>query len=600
MPPRSPQNRHALLAPATAHTFEWLDVGCTLWEPGGWRAIHDRASSQDLLLFELEHGVEAERLTYNRKCLAEAHRKKTTVTAEFAGFTDLFVPICSAKHTEGVLVIGPFLTVRSTSADIYERWKKLTGSRGHPSDPEFAHYISTTLSTLVLEGKQAAAFRRRAELCAKLMAGEGASDALYREHIALRSVLLGARMAERMWDAAQAMVDERTSRSWASQNRAWQRRMLGVSGFPEQVVVGLFVNQDQSSDPVDELVRRDAFQRACAQRAHEVGNVVSGRVGGHGVTLLVVGRGSFARTRRYLLELADEISVLGRRRFGFKLHLGACARPAPLTEQYRVALAAAEAALSKGVRLVQGGDDVAPATPLVRSERSLRSSSRKPRAVAGALRSHLDAVAVRSGYRLDSARAHLEATFELITESFAASGALDAKSLRGFSRTWIVRSRRWRFERAVRGVPQGGRRHRRGRPRAPGRTSRSQPAAGRGIHADAPERSPEARTCRARRRLCAEFSLRRFAKRGRHFRALLDQAARGTSPAAALAYGARQAPRPRSRGEAIRILERQLSLPHLQAKRGRDADGLSRTRSQRARHRAPRDQAAVVEVRARN
>ena len=103
------------------------------------------------------------------------------------------------------------------------------------------------------------------QVCAKLMAGEGASDALYREHVALRNVLLGARMAERMWDAAQAMVDERTSRSWASQNRAWQRRMLGVSGFPEQVVVGLFVNQDQSSDPVDELVRRDAFQRACAQ-----------------------------------------------------------------------------------------------------------------------------------------------------------------------------------------------------------------------------------------------------------------------------------------------------------------------------------------------
>src|SRR5262249_7278776 len=160
-------------------------------------------------------------------------------------------------------------TARPTSTEIHERWQRLTGSRGHLSDPEFAHYIAVTLSTLVLEGKQAAAFRRRVELCAQLMAGEGASDDIFREALALRGELSGARMAERRWDAAQAMVDDRTSRSWASQNRAWQLRQLGVSGFPEQVVVGLFVNQERSADPVDELVRRDAFQHACAMRANE-------------------------------------------------------------------------------------------------------------------------------------------------------------------------------------------------------------------------------------------------------------------------------------------------------------------------------------------
>src|SRR5258706_9532911 len=205
---RELRRRHALFAPAAANVFEWLDVACTLWEHGGWWDIHERSSSADLLRFELEHGVEAERLTYNRRCLSQALHRKSTVTGEIAGFTDLFVPVCSdGGRTDGVLVTGPFATARPTSTDILERWRTLTGSRGHPSDPEFAHYVSTTLSTLVLEGTQTVAFRKLVELCAQLMAGEGSSDAIYAEVRALRGELAGARLAGRMWDAAYAMVD---------------------------------------------------------------------------------------------------------------------------------------------------------------------------------------------------------------------------------------------------------------------------------------------------------------------------------------------------------------------------------------------------------
>ena len=184
------------------------------------------------------------------------------------------------------------------------------------------------------------------------------------------------------------------------------------------------------------------------------------------------------------------------------------------------------------------------------------------------------------------ARADLEATFELITESFAASGVLwmREKSCARCSRTWnravaevATLNELFAVYRKAVGDIVGA---------APGPGSRV--AIGSLQRAveymqTRPERSPEAR--KPSRRAVAGSAPGAFLRgvsqeRGRHFRALPDQAAGGTSPTAALAYGARQAPRPRSRGEAIRILERQLSMPHLQAKRGRDADGLSRTRSQ--------------------
>jgi hypothetical protein len=70
---RHPKRSHALFSPLATMIFEWLDVASTLFDPDfGWRGIHERASSDDLLIFELEHGAEAERLTYNKRCLDRA------------------------------------------------------------------------------------------------------------------------------------------------------------------------------------------------------------------------------------------------------------------------------------------------------------------------------------------------------------------------------------------------------------------------------------------------------------------------------------------------------------------------------------------------
>src|SRR6478736_9223351 len=165
--------RHALLAPLVANTFQVLDVGISIDAPGDWYDIYARPFEDNLLSFELEHGVEVERVEYNRRHLTQARRRKRTVVAHYRGFTDLFVPIAPRTGADTVLVTGPFVTSRPTSREVQSRWRALTGRQAHPADPEFAHYLSATLSTLVLEGARAKAFQKLAECLARLMTPQG-------------------------------------------------------------------------------------------------------------------------------------------------------------------------------------------------------------------------------------------------------------------------------------------------------------------------------------------------------------------------------------------------------------------------------------------
>ena len=98
--------------------------------------------------------------------------------------------------TVAILATGPFADARPTSAEILERWRWLTGRQGHPSDPEFAHYLAVTLSTLVLDGPYASIFERLMIRLARLMAGEGRAGEVLAEAEALRDKLEEARSVD--------------------------------------------------------------------------------------------------------------------------------------------------------------------------------------------------------------------------------------------------------------------------------------------------------------------------------------------------------------------------------------------------------------------
>ena len=416
------------------HAFEQLDMAMTLWERGHWLEIRERPDDTSLMGLEMEHGAAIDRTAYNMRSLGLACRRKKTVVGRHGGFSDLFVPIVIDGRAESVLVTGPFATERPTSASVLDSWRALTGRQGHPADPEFSHYVAVTLSTLVLDRKHLAQYQRLVECVARLMASEDPSEDLFREIDVLSDSLAPTRLVERVWQAAHAMVDGRLTRIWSSAHRETRLPALGLTSFPEQVVVGLFVNRETERDPVEELLRREAFQRASVELARKTGNVISGKVGDHGVTFLgaSAGKGSPERLRRKLLDVADEASLLARRHFGFALHVGVSAKTTSLLRQYDEAMAAAESALSRGVGLVTTSERSPEANPLRRLRREMLAFEDQPDALPARFDRYLEAVALRAGHRLEVVRPHLEAAFERLAESIVGSGALEGRALVAF------------------------------------------------------------------------------------------------------------------------------------------------------------------------
>jgi AraC-like DNA-binding protein len=423
-----------------ANCFQFLRVSASITDGAGWRPIHMNGNMTEL---EVEHGIEGQRADYNARLLAEVRRRRRSVLGSHAGLSDWFVPIFVKGKVEAILVTGPFTTARPTSTDLLERWRWLTGRQGHPADPEFSYYVTLSLAVLTLKPEQVTNLERLLSCMAKLMGGEKPARPLLIEADSLWYGLEESRVVERTWDAALEMVDERTTHLWSGSHMAPGRTFFGLPRAADQVGVALFVSLRSDPEPVEDLLRRDALQRACSELARRSGHAISGRVGDYGVTFL---SSAPTRKRERLLDLADKATTVARR-FGFGLHVGTSSLPlsALLSDHYQAALEAAENALSQGVRLVNPSPRATPpGFALARLRRHLGEivKQRAPGLPAQFDR-YLEAVAQHSGYRLDAARAHAEAGFERMTEALLESGGLDEKSLVEMLR---------RLERATRGA----------------------------------------------------------------------------------------------------------------------------------------------------
>ncbi|HEV8246312.1 MAG TPA: AraC family transcriptional regulator, partial [Polyangiaceae bacterium] len=421
----------ALLIPGACRALQDLRVAASLCLYGPWGVFWFAFQScMNVLEFEVEHGVLNVRADYNDDCLERARRERVSVLGQHSGLYDLFVPVCVGDQVPAVIVAGPFATSRPTSTEILERWRRLTGRHDHPSDPEFAMYVDVSLSTLVLDKQQRGAFQRLLERMAALMASESSVEDVRNAIKSLGAELGEVRFVENVWGAARMLVDERTSRSWTRSELTEQREALGLKAIPDSVVVGLFVNRRRDSDPVDDLLRGDAFQRACVELARARGNALSGQIGSHGVTFLGASAGASARGRGRLLELSEEAARMARKQFGLALHVGVSTVSAALPAQYQAALAAAESALALDKSLVYAETE-APLTSTLGTLRQelARQIEENPNALPARFDVFLEMVATGSGYRLELARAHLEAGFERMTEAVLHSGTMDVKGL---------------------------------------------------------------------------------------------------------------------------------------------------------------------------
>jgi len=434
-PAAGPLRTHAILAQALPSIFIDLHLSASLLEipaPGEWiwQPIH---IVPDVSSFELAHGVENRRSEYNYRAVTQVFRDDKIVMGQHAGFYDLFVPISDAVRTRCAIVAGPFAIARPSNGDLLGRWRWLTGSHGRASDPEFAHYLSMTLATVTLKSTWVAALKRLLQCLSRLLAEQGDAQRVAAEISTLRSEVAGARFAETMWEAARGIVDERTWRTWQSPWRARELADMGVTKPLGHVVVGLLISRKNEADPVDDLLRRDTFQRACVAWARRRGGILCGRVGEHGVVIVSSDPGTGSRLRAKLLEIGAGVATIAKRH-GLRLHLGVSApddeRSVPA--RYQAALLAAEEALSRGLPVVHAEARRNPSgvSPLGELRRQLAAAmTEAPHVLSLRFGRYLEAVAVHCGYRLEPTRAHLEAGLDQIVDALRASAAVDERSL---------------------------------------------------------------------------------------------------------------------------------------------------------------------------
>jgi AraC-like DNA-binding protein len=405
-------------------TFQDLDTGISIWTPGMWRAIHGVRGVVDV---GVEQGAARARHVYNVRCLGEAQRTRRMVRGELFGFRDLFVPIVEGQRVSAILVAGPLMTARPTVGHVSESWYEMTQSQGRLSDPAFSRFLSETVSTLTLEGSLLGLLERMMTCFALLLAGQGATLAEEAEGIRLK--LWQARFPERMWEAARAMVDDRTTHVWETPLRRDPLALVGMKRAPQHAMVGLLSAPSEGVDSVDAVLRRAAFQRASTLLASKQGNTVSGRVGDHGITLLVDHTGGAPRTRSALVDIVTRACALARR-FGFELHVGIAQGPEgdSLAARYRAALGAAERAVSQGSSWVFSETHAkVPRVSDLRRELA-ESSIEGPGLLVPRFDRYIEAVLVHSGYQIEGIRAHLEAGIERLAEPLLETGTLDRRS----------------------------------------------------------------------------------------------------------------------------------------------------------------------------
>jgi AraC-like DNA-binding protein len=418
----------ALAALFTASRFEELHTGLSIWGDAGPRGVW--APKESVLGFEIEHRSELGRWAYNDRCITRARRERRPVLGLHAGFHDLFVAVPGSDRL--VLGVGPFARRWPTSVDIAQRWRAVARSSASLSDSSFSRYLSASLSVLTLDEQQYKLFEAFIVSLAELLSGRGNVERLSAEQDELKDRLLAARKCERVWESARAMLDDRTAAQWLTELARDPLAALGLKRAPKHAVVGLLRPLAQGGDPIDDALRRHAFQRHVTE-AMLPKEIVVGQVGDQGLALLAAFGANGARARTALLEAVRRAGQSARDH-GFRLHAGIAlaAASASLPERYRSALAAADTALSRGVAVVLASDQADASTSSLAELRATLAESvaENPKLLGIRFERYVEAVVARAGYQLDATRAYLESGLDRALEPLLSSGQLDARGLR--------------------------------------------------------------------------------------------------------------------------------------------------------------------------
>jgi AraC-like DNA-binding protein len=417
-------NRHSFLAAAVTTGFQFLGVAAALCDRAGeWHALHPVADAVGL---EFAHGRGLERGAYNDRAIERVVSSRRMVLGRHAGLRDYFVPIHRDGVVEAVLVSGPLANHRPTGAEIQARWRWLTGHAADPADPTLSRYMERRMQVLTLDPGRLRDFRRWLECIAALIAGEGDARSVAIRAASLLARLEEARFAERMWESARSMLDDRSARSWLSQQLGDDLARIRMTALPDRVLVGLIARPRRGGDPIGEILKLDLFQRACVELALATSSAC-GRVGDRGVVFLVSSPRPGERVKNRVAYLREHAREIGRRRFGFELHFGES--PGAPNEGYAQALSAAERALSRGALLLRAQPDtLRRLSPLRELRRQLGAVTDPPRALIPRFEQFVEAAVIQGGHRIEVTRVQLETGFDQAAQALVALGMLSEKT----------------------------------------------------------------------------------------------------------------------------------------------------------------------------
>jgi len=159
----------------------------------------------------------------------------------------------------------------------------------------------------------------------------------------------------------------------------------------------------------DSLLRRDAFQRACVTLACKRGDLLVGRVGNHGVTLLAHHAGNAVPHRTSLIDVAGQIartrtkvlaSTSHRHRSGQELRVAACSLPSCTLGRRKGGLPGPRGWIRRvAIRIEHGA-------PVESSKRPRQERRRRPELLSPRFDRYIEVVLAHSGYRLDAVKTH--------------------------------------------------------------------------------------------------------------------------------------------------------------------------------------------------
>ena len=408
--------------------FADLEVSVALSVPGGhWHALHSIRGVQG---FEYEYGVEARRWQHNEHHFAEASRTRRPSRGEHAGFQDLFVPVCDATGVRGFLAAGPFALTRPSSAEVLERWFRITGKQGHLGDPTFAHYLSVTLSTLTLEGPQNRRFREVGFGIRRSDRRPTSGESIAPEADAARARLSDVRFPEQMWRTARSMVNQRDAHHWTGPSSRETYQRLSLTHAPQHVVVGFTVADGDERDPVGGVLDVTHFSASASPLHGAPGKWCVAKLAITGSSCSWMTQG---HERGYAPSSASWQGrwPAWRGASNLRLRCGVShgTESISLPTCYRAALWAAEKALSDDLGVVHGNPKPVRSAKQLRELRNqLAENVPRTSSLSARFDQYVEAVLVHCGYRLEPTRAHLESGLERLGAPLLAIGALDEKS----------------------------------------------------------------------------------------------------------------------------------------------------------------------------